>query len=432
MTQVRLLTLDPAHFHAALLQKEMYPQVDPTVHVYAPLTTDLTAHLNRIVGFNTRKEKPTNWQVEVHSGPDFLERAMKEKPGNVVILSGRNHVKIDYILQSVQAGLNVLADKPWVLTPDQLPKLQQALDLADQNGLIIFDMMTERYEITSMLQRELVNDPTIFGTPLTGSPEDPGFYVESIHFLMKKVAGVPLRRPEWYFDVNRQGEGLNDVGTHLVDLVPWMYFPEQTIDVNKDVKLLSARRWPTVMSKADFHKVTGESEFPSYLDTAIQDDKLNFFCNTSVTYTVRGIHAKLDVLWNFEAASGEGDTHVAITKGSKASVEIRQGKEQNYRPELYVVPQAGNEQESTDAITKKVAQLQGKFPGISAVQSSGKWHFIIPEQYRVGHEAHFAEVGKQFLRYLENPKSLPAWEKPHMLAKYFVTTQGVALSRLQR
>ena len=123
MTQVRLITLDPAHFHAALVQKSMYPQVDKTVHVYAPLTTDLTAHLNRIVGFNTRKDNPTSWQTEVHAQPDFLERFQKEKPGNVVILSGRNHVKIDYILQAVQAGINVLADKPWVLTPEQLHRL---------------------------------------------------------------------------------------------------------------------------------------------------------------------------------------------------------------------------------------------------------------------------------------------------------------------
>ena len=30
---VRLVTLDPGHFHAGLIQKEMYPGVDPTVHV---------------------------------------------------------------------------------------------------------------------------------------------------------------------------------------------------------------------------------------------------------------------------------------------------------------------------------------------------------------------------------------------------------------
>ena len=51
MTEVQLITLDPGHFHAALVQKEMYPGVAPRVHVYAPLGADLMAHLNRIAGF---------------------------------------------------------------------------------------------------------------------------------------------------------------------------------------------------------------------------------------------------------------------------------------------------------------------------------------------------------------------------------------------
>ena len=429
MTQVNLITLDPAHFHAALVQKTMLAQVDKTVHVYGPLTTDLTAHINRIVGFNTREENPTSWDLEVHAGADFLDRFAADKPGNVVILSGRNHVKIDYILKAVELGLNVLADKPWVLTPEQLPKLQKALDLADEKGLIIYDLMTERYEITTMLQKELVNDADIFGSPVTGSPKDPGVYIESVHFLMKTVAGVPLRRPEWYFDVDRQGEGLNDVGTHLVDLVPWMYFPGEGMSVEKDIKLLASKRWPTVMTLEDYQRVSGASAFPDYLQSNISDNKLNFYCNTAVTYTVRGIHVHLDVRWDFEAEAGSGDTHLAVFKGSKSRVEIRQGKEQNYRPELYVVPESGTALETDDAIHKKVTALQAKFPGVSVVKSGDDYHFIIPDKYRVGHEAHFGEVAQQFLRFLDAPKSLPTWEKPHMLAKYFVTTEGVALSR---
>jgi len=53
----------------------------------------------------------------------------------------------------------------------------------------------------------------------------------------------------------------------------------------------------------------------------------------------------------------------------------------------------------------------------------------IPEQYRVGHEAHFAQVTKQFFEYMKRPETFPAWENPNMLAKYYVTTQGVELSR---
>src|SRR5512134_1603866 len=70
MTEVRFMTLDPGHFHAGLVQKEMIPGVARRVDVYAPLGADLLEHLNRIRGFNTRAEAPTSWELEVHTGPD--------------------------------------------------------------------------------------------------------------------------------------------------------------------------------------------------------------------------------------------------------------------------------------------------------------------------------------------------------------------------
>jgi hypothetical protein len=34
----------------------------------------------------------------------------------------------------------------------------------------------------------------------------------------------------------------------------------------------------------------------------------------------------------------------------------------------------------------------------------------------------------QFLRFVRNRRELPVWERPNMLAKYFVTTMGTELS----
>ena len=44
----QLMTLDPGHFHAALVQKMQLEDVDPTVYVYAPEGSDVQDHLNRI------------------------------------------------------------------------------------------------------------------------------------------------------------------------------------------------------------------------------------------------------------------------------------------------------------------------------------------------------------------------------------------------
>ena len=129
--QIRLMILDPGHFHAGLIQKEMLPGISPQVAVYAPLGPDLIEHLNRIARYNLRPEKPTAWEMEIHTGPDFMERMLKEKPGNVVVLSGRNRAKIDRIKASVEAGINVFSDKPWVIRAVDLPKLESALNTAE-------------------------------------------------------------------------------------------------------------------------------------------------------------------------------------------------------------------------------------------------------------------------------------------------------------
>src|SRR5512137_1376441 len=114
---VKLITLDPAHFHAALVQKTAYPQVDSVVHVYSPGGADLDRHMKLVEDYNTRANDPTRWLEKVYTGPDFLERMVQEKPGNVVVIAGNNSHKGDYILRSVQAGLNVLSDKPMAINP---------------------------------------------------------------------------------------------------------------------------------------------------------------------------------------------------------------------------------------------------------------------------------------------------------------------------
>jgi hypothetical protein len=82
------------------------------------------------------------------------------------------------------------------------------------------------------------------------------------------------------------------------------------------------------------------------------------------------------------------------------------------------------------ALRKKIDALQKEWPGIQVAVQGGGAQIVIPEKYRVGHEAHFAQVTRAFLGYLRDPKSLPAWEKSNMLVKYYVTTKGVEVSHV--
>jgi predicted dehydrogenase len=429
MNEIRLITLDPAHFHAALVQKEMYPGVSPAVTVYAPLGLDLTEHLVRVARFNLRPENPTAWKLDIHAGPDFLERMLKERPGNVVVMSGRNPAKIERIRLSVEAGLNVLADKPWILNSRDLPKIERVLDLAESKGLVAYDIMTERYEVTSMLHRELVNTPDLFGAIVPGDRKEPAVFMESAHRVMKSVAGVPNLRPAWFFDVNEQGEALADVGTHLVDLAQWTVFPDQALDYRKDIQVLDGKRWPTAITREQWRRVTGEAEFPAFLSGTVKDGHLDYYCNNFVAYTLRGIHIQMNVSWDFEGPP-PSDTFVAKFRGTKSRVEVRQGKEESFRPEVYVVPNSpALRTEVLAGLRKKVAALQAKFNGLGVEEHESEFRLTIPDGYRVGHEAHFAQVTRQYFEYLKNPKALPAWERPYMLAKYYVSTTGVELAR---
>ena len=66
---------------------------------------------------------------------------------------------------------------------------------------------------------------------------------------------------------------------------------------------------------------------------------------------------------------------------------------------------------------------------VATEERGSRIRVTFPQKYRVGHEAHFAQVTERFLEYMKNPKSMPAWEKANMLAKYYVTTKGVELSK---
>src|SRR5665213_141939 len=125
MPQRRLVIVDPGHFHAALVQKEMYPGLLPEVHVYAPVGLDLVDYLTRVARFNTRLDNPTNWSFKIEADPDYLDRLRGEEPGGVCILSGRNRNKIALVEAAIEAGLHVLADKPVIIRRADLARLER-------------------------------------------------------------------------------------------------------------------------------------------------------------------------------------------------------------------------------------------------------------------------------------------------------------------
>ena len=412
---MRLIVLDPGHFHATLLQKDMYPELDSRVSVYAPLGAELLDYLSRVSLFNSRGVDPTRWELDIHCTQASLKELLADLAGDIVVFTGRNRGKIDRMLPVLSAGLHVLADKPWIITAADMPKLDQALAIAESKGIVAYDIMTERYEVTSELQRALVNTSGVFGEPVR-------VVAKSIHNIMKVVAGMPLRRPPWFFDIVEYGEGLADVGTHVVDLVQWTLLPDQPIDYRTDIQMIEGRRWPINLSREQFQTVTGKMDFTPEIAAIAVDGRFDYYCNNAVHYTLRGVDVKMDILWHWEAPAGSGDVYEAAFEGTRSSVEIRQGAAEKFVPELYVVPSADARKTVLAALRTKVEELQSQWPGVALQERGDEARLIIPEKFRVGHEAHFAQVARRFLNYVKDPKSMPAWERSYMLAKYYVST----------
>jgi predicted dehydrogenase len=428
--EVKLMTLDPGHFHAALIQKTMYEQIDPTVYIYAPEGDDVKQHLGRIEAYNKRADTPTSWVEKTYTGADYLEKVLAEKPGNVMIVAGNNAKKTEYIQKAVEAGINVFADKPMVITPEAFPVLEQAFKTAAEKGILLYDIMTERFEITNIIQKELVNTPNVFGGLVDGTVEEPAVVIESVHNFMKMVSGVPNKRPAWFFDIAQQGEGNADVATHLVDLIQWSAFPEVTL-AKTDIQMVSAKRWTTDLSPEQFEKVTGMKEFPEFLKKDVANGKLKVYANGEMQYKLKGKLAKVMTLWDFEAPQGAGDSHYCLMRGTQCNVVIKQTKDENYKPTAYIEATGATDFAAFEANLKKAVEqtISAKYSGLKLSKLADKrWKVEIPAQYSVGHEAHFGQVTAQFLQYLKEGK-LPEWEVPNMITKYYTTTEALRMAK---
>jgi len=213
---------DPGHFHAALLLSQASHRVAPTVHVYAPPGPEVEKFIALIERFNQRAEAPTDWRLDCHIGPDSLEAMIAERPGDIVILAGRNGLRLPLMHRLHDEGFHILADKPWLTDGADLPHLEAIT----AGPPLAMDIMTDRHGALARLRNNVIATPSVFGA-LDGGEELPALEFTSRHHLLKLVDGRPLQRPPWFYDSNMQGDGLVDIQSHYVDQAQWIVAPKQ-------------------------------------------------------------------------------------------------------------------------------------------------------------------------------------------------------------
>lgn len=384
---IQLVTLAPGHFHAALVFKEMLPGIDAETHVFAPDDADLQSHCAHIARFNAGTP-PTTWRLMIHRGDDWLTQFRESQVGTVAIIAGRNRPKLGLIRAALERGLHVLADKPCLIDACDLPEWARLLAYATEHGLLVRDMMTERYEATTIAQRQFIHDREQFGTLCAGTLAEPCLELTSVHHLVKDVAGVPLVRPTWWYDPTVAGPAVADVGTHLADLAQWLLFPDQAL-VPSDIEPLEVTQWPTYVPVDVFLANTKQTVVPRELEAYRQGEYIVYHGNGQISYRLRGHIVRWTVRWDV-GPDCQGDTHEARIRGTQATSIIRYDPAYGPGPHHFVLRD-----------------------GIATPR---------PIPIRTTHEAHFAAVLRDFIAQVHAPQTIAHSETANLLTKYHVTT----------
>jgi predicted dehydrogenase len=409
-----LAFLEPGHFHATLTLREAHPAVSPEVVVYATAGPGLDDFLALVDRFNRRAERPTRWRPRVRETPHPLAALLDERPGDLVVLAGRNRGKARVLARLHAAGFHVLADKPWLVEPEDLAPIRDSL----AGGSIIREMMTGRRDAVGRLVKRLVDDPALFGGFAPGGAAEPAIEQESVHHFEKLVDGAPLRRPWWFFDARVQGSGAVDIPTHLVDQSQWLVG-----SAGRPLRLLGARGWSTRVQVEAFARVTGAATVPPELEPMLERGALSVFCNAELVYALGDVTARIASRWEASTPPGGGDTARVVLRGRAAEIGVEQSAATGFRRRVTVTSR-GDDARTARALADALARAGTEPPGVG-MRALGSGGFELEVPPAPGHEAHFAELLDELLGWIDaghRPAALAA----ETSAKYALLAEAAA------
>ncbi len=409
-----LVIVNPGHFHAGLILRRRHADLSRDVYIFSEAGSDLDNYMKLVNAFNERADEPTDWIYHVYTGEDFLEKAVAAAEAKIVdiaVFAGRNDQKVYYLDAMHKAGCAILTDKPVTINSDGAAVLENAVK---RGGKPIMDIMTGRQEPPARLLKDLMLTKEIFGEFRKGN--EPMIENGTVHHLYKTVNGAPLVRPAWYFDVNKQGSGLCDVTTHLIDNAQWMLFGDQDIDYDKDVKLVDAVLSSTDVPADKFELITKTAAFPADLADCVENNVLKVACNGVLDAEIKGVTVRVHTVWNLEAPAGGGDMHQQVVRGTLADIFVEQGPDTEFKALVLVKPLTMSAEAMKSIIEKRLAELNYNDAAVT-VYKDGRLLVTPPSCMVDGHEFHFAIVRDEFLNMLATGKEIGGL-RSQLVSKY--------------
>lgn len=144
--------------------------------------------------------------VPVHYGADSFETMVAEQRPDTVIVTSPDFTHAAYIVAALDAGIDVVCEKPMTIDAPSLARIIEAVDRSDASLVVTFNY---RYSPRNTVLRQLIADGAI-GT------------VTSVHFewCLDTVHGADYFR-RWHREKENSGGLLVHKSTHHFDLVNW-------------------------------------------------------------------------------------------------------------------------------------------------------------------------------------------------------------------
>ena len=172
---------------------------------------------------------------------DDRRRILDDESIDMVLISAVPADRAGLAIEAMRAGKDVMVDKPGCTTLDQLAELRT---VQAETGRIWSVNFSERFEVRSVTAAdELVSDGAI------------GRVIQTVNLAPHQQHLE--RRPDWYFQRDRYGGILTDIGSHQID--QFLHFTGST-DVTIEHALVENTTQPGYPEFQDFGEVTLRGE----------------------------------------------------------------------------------------------------------------------------------------------------------------------------
>lgn len=169
--------------------------------------TSLAGEKLEVVGAAVRADQ-REWAASTFDAPVFTEidRLLAETRPDLVAVANENDLKAGVVLHALEAGCDVVADKPLAVTLAEQEAISAFLSDHPERRLLLLLTLRGNTEYAGL--RQLVGSGEI-GTPAL------------VHVRMA-VQLKRAQRPPWFLDVNRSGGLFLDLLIHGLDQVEWL------------------------------------------------------------------------------------------------------------------------------------------------------------------------------------------------------------------